>query len=119
APPVAVMSYRIWHDKYGSDPSVVGAGYQVNGNAFTVVGVAAPAFFGAKLAGFGMPDFWLPLTAEPLIDGATARLKRPNTNFLDLIGRVRPGVNPKSLEAKPKEELYDWLAGHGAGMETG
>ena len=25
APPVAVMSYRIWHEKYGSDPSVVGA----------------------------------------------------------------------------------------------
>src|SRR5437660_10401546 len=119
APPVAVMSYRIWHDKYGSDPSVVGAGYQVNGNAFTVVGVAAPAFFGAKLAGFGMPDFWLPLTAEPLIDGATARLKRPNTNFLDLIGRVRPGVNPKSLEAKLKVELYDWLASHVPDMEPG
>ena len=119
APPVAVMSYRIWHDKYGSDPSVVGAGYQINGNTFTVVGVAAPAFFGAKLAGFGMPDFWLPLTAEPLIDGATARLKRPNTSFLDLIGRVRPGVNPKSLEAKLKVELYDWLASHVPDMEPG
>src|SRR5437868_2372678 len=117
APPVAVMSYRIWHDKYGSDPSVVGAGYQINGNAFTVVGVAAPAFFGAKLAGFGMPDFWLPLTAEPLIDGATARLKRPNTNYLDLIGRVRPGVNPKSLEAKLKVELHEWLASHVPEME--
>ncbi len=119
APPVAVMSYRIWHDKYGSDPSVVGAGYQINGNPFTVVGVAAPGFFGAKLAGWGMPDFWLPLTAEPLIDGATARLKRPNTNFLDLIGRVRPGVNPKSLEAKLKVEFYDWLASHVPDMEPG
>ena len=119
APPVAVMSYRIWHDKYGSDPSVVGAGYQINGNPFTVVGVAAPGFFGAKLAGWGMPDFWLPLTAEPLIDGTTARLKSPNTNFLDLIGRVRPGVNPKSLEAKLKVELYDWLASHVPDMEPG
>jgi predicted permease len=119
APPVAVMSYRIWHDKYGSDPSVVGAGYQINGNPFTVVGVAAPGFFGAKLAGWGMPDFWLPLTTEPLIDGTTARLKSPNTNFLDLIGRVRPGVNPKSLEAKLKVELYDWLASHVPDMEPG
>jgi predicted permease len=119
APPAAVMSYRIWHDKYGSDPSVVGAGYQINGNPFTVVGVAAPGFFGAKLAGWGMPDFWLPLTTEPLIDGTTARLKRPNTNFLDLIGRVRPGVNPKSLEAKLKVELYDWLASHVPDMEPG
>jgi len=119
APPVAVMSYRIWHDKYGSDPSVVGAGYQINGHPFTVIGVAAPGFFGAKLAGWGMPDFWLPLTAEPQIDGATARLKRPNTNFLDLIGRVRPGVNPKSLEAKLKVEFYDWLASHVPDMEPG
>jgi len=119
SPSVAVMSYRIWHDKYGSDPSVVGAGYQINGHPFTVIGVAAPGFYGAKLSGFGMPDFWLPVTTEPLIDGATARLKRPNTNFLDLIGRVRPGVNPKSLEAKLKVELYDWLASHVPDMEPG
>ena len=119
SPPVAVMSYRIWHDKYGSDPSVVGAGYQINGHPFTVIGVAAPGFFGAKLAGSGMPDFWLPLTTEPLIDGETARLKRPNTNFLDLIGRLRPAVNPKSLEAKLRVELYDWLASHVPDMEPG
>src|SRR5271155_3316982 len=96
APPVAVMSYHIWREKYGSDPSVVG--------------VAAPGFYGAKLAGWGMPDFWLPLTTELLIDGATARLKRPNGNFLDLIGRIRPGVSATSLEAKLKVELHDWLA---------
>src|SRR6201984_815778 len=85
APPVAVMSYHVWREKYGSDPSVVGAGYQINGHPFTVIGVAAPGFFGAKLAGWGMPDFWLPLTAELLIEDKTAqpRLKRPNGHFLD------------------------------------
>jgi putative ABC transport system permease protein len=119
APPVAVMSYRIWHDKYGADPSVVGAGYQINGHPFTVVGVAAPGFFGAKLAGWGMPDIWLPLTTELLIDGETAQLKRPQSNFLDLVGRVRPGVNPKSLEAKLKVELSGWLASHVPDMEPG
>ena len=119
SPPVAVMSYRIWHDKYGSDASVIGAGYQINGHPFTVIGVAAPGFFGAKLAGAGMPDLWLPLTAELLIEGATARPKRPNTNYLDLIGRVRPGVNPKSLEAKLKVEFHNWLASHVPDMEPG
>jgi putative ABC transport system permease protein len=119
APPVAVMSYRIWKEKYGSDPSVVGASYQINGNSFTVIGVAAPGFYGAKLAGWGMPDFWLPLTTELLIDGSTARLKRPNGNFLDLIGRVRSGVDPKTLEAKLKVELHDWLASHVPDMEPG
>src|SRR6476469_6414838 len=119
SPPVAVMSYRIWQDKYGSDPSVVGAGYQINGHPFTVIGVAPPGFFGAKLAGWGMPDFWLPLTTELLIDGATARLKRPNTNFLDLIGRVRPGTNPRALEAKLRVELNNWLASHVSDMDPG
>jgi putative ABC transport system permease protein len=119
APPVAVMSYRIWHEKYGADPSVVGASYQINGHPFTIIGVAAPGFYGAKLAGWGMPDLWLPLTAELLIDGDTSRLKRPNGNFLDLIGRVRPGVNDRSLEAKLKVEFHDWLASHVPDMEPG
>ena len=119
APPVAVMSHHIWQEKYASDSAVVGATYQINGHPFTVVGVAAPGFYGAKLAGWGMPDFWLPLTTEPLIDDATARLKRPNGNFLDLLGRARPGVNPKSLEAKLKVEFHDWLASHVPDMEPG
>ena len=117
APPVAVMSYRIWVEKYASDTSVVGAGYQINGHPFTVIGVAAPGFYGAKLSDWGMPDFWLPLTTEPLIDGATSRLKRPNGNFLDLIGRVRPGIEPKSLEAKLRVEFHAWLASHVPDME--
>src|ERR1700757_1785608 len=119
AAPVAVMSYRIWKEKYGSDPSVVGASYQINGQSFTVIGVAAPGFYGAKLAAWGMPDFWLPLTTELLIDGSTSRLKRPNGNFLDLIGRVRPGVDPKTLEAKLKVEFHDWLASHVPDMGPG
>jgi predicted permease len=117
APPVAVMSFHIWQDKYGSDPSVMGASYQINGHPFTVIGVAAPGFYGAKLAGSGMPDFWLPATKELLIARATARLRRPQANFLDLIGRVRPGVNPKSLEAKLKVEFHAWLASHVPDME--
>jgi putative ABC transport system permease protein len=117
APPVAVMTYRVWQQKYGSDPSVVGAAYQINGHPFTIIGVAPPGFYGAKLAGWGMPDFWLPLTKELLIDGDTARLKGPDRNFLDLIGRVRPGVNPKSLEAKLKVEFHDWLASHVPDMQ--
>jgi predicted permease len=119
APPVAVSSYRIWNEKYGADSSVVGATYQINGHPFTVIGVAAPGFYGAKLAGWGMPDLWLPLTAELLIDGETARLNRPSNNFLDLIGRVRPGVNPRTLEAKLKVEFHSWLASHVPDMEPG
>ncbi|HYM08044.1 MAG TPA: ABC transporter permease [Terriglobales bacterium] len=112
APPVAVMSFRIWQGKYGSDPSVVGATYQLNGHPFTVVGVAAPGFFGAKIDSGNMPDFWLPLATEPLIAGATSRLKNPRLAWLDLIGRVRPGTNPQGLQAQLNVQLHQWLASH-------
>ena len=117
AAPVAVMSYHIWIDKYGSDPSVVGASYQINGHPFTVIGVSPPGFFGAKLAGGGMPDIWIPVTTERLLGGEAQRLKRPNANWLDILGRVRPGVNPKMLEAKLRVEFLDWLASHVPDME--
>ena len=39
APPVAVMSYHAWEEKYGSDPSVVSSIYQINGHPFTIIGV--------------------------------------------------------------------------------
>jgi len=116
APPVAVMSFHTWQGKYGSDPSVIGATYQINGHPFTMIGVAPPGFFGAKVADSDMPDFWLPLTTEPLVNGATARLKNIGEAWLDLIGRVRPGTNPKILEAQLQVELHQWLASHAADM---
>ena len=84
----------------------------INGHPFTIIGVAPPGFFGAKIADSDMPDFWLPLTTEPLIAGATSRLKNPRLAWLDLIGRVRPGTNPRTLEAQLQVELHQWLASH-------
>ena len=112
APPVAVMSFHAWQAMYGSDPSVVGTTYDLNGHPFTIIGIAWPAFFGAKVADSDMPDFWLPLTTEPLIAGATSRLGNPRLAWLDLIGRVRPGTNPNTLETQLQVELNQWLASH-------
>src|SRR3569833_1425316 len=117
AAPVAVMSYRTWEIKYGSDPSVVGGRFQLNGHAFTLIGVAPPGFYGAKLAGNGMPDFWMPITAEDVLAGPVSRIKQPNLHFLDILGRVKPGVSTSVLEAKLRVELHDWLASHVADME--
>jgi len=119
APLVAVMSYRVWESKYASDPSVVGGNFQINGHAFTVIGVTPPGFYGAKLSGWGMPDFWIPITSELVLATDVARTKRANENYLDLLGRVRPGVNPQALEAKLRVEFHNWLASHVADMEPG
>jgi predicted permease len=112
APPVAALSFHAWLGNYGSDPSVVGATYLFNGQPFRIIGIAPPGFFGAKIASSDMPDFWLPLTTEPLIAGKTSRLKNPRLAWLDLIGRVRRGTNPKTLEAQLQVELHQWLASH-------
>ena len=116
ATPVAIMSYHTWVSKYASDPSVVGAVFQFNGKPFTVVGIGAPGFFGAELRGWGNPDFWMPLSTELLIDGDRARLNRTDTNWLDIIGRVKPGTNPTALEAQLRLELRQWQTSHLADM---
>jgi putative ABC transport system permease protein len=116
APPVAVMSFHAWQEKYGSDPSIVGSTYQVNGHAFTIIGVAPAGFVGAKMVNSGMPDIWMPLTAEPMMFGTTSRLKDARVDWLDLIGRVRPETNPKALQAQLQSELHGWLASHLADM---
>ncbi len=116
APPVAVMSYHTWVTKYGKDPSVVGAAFQINSKPFTVIGIAAPGFFGAALRAWHIPDFWMPVSQEPVLQGETSRLKVPDANWLDIIGRVRPGTNPKALEAQLKTELRQWQVSHLADM---
>jgi predicted permease len=117
APPVAVMSYHTWSEQYGSDRSVAGATYQINGQPFTIIGVTPPGFYGAKLTGSGMPDIWIPISMELLLAPESQHLKRANANWLDLLGRVRPQVNSKTLEARLKVELHDWLASHVSEME--
>lgn len=112
APPVAVMSFHAWQGMYGSDPSVVGSTYQINGHEFTIVGVAPAGFVGAKMVSWGMPDIWMPLTTEPMSFETTARLKNTRVEWLDLIGRIRPGTNPETLQAQLRSELHGWLASH-------
>ena len=111
APPVAVMSFHAWQEKYGSDPTVVGSTYQINGRAFTIIGVAPAGFVGATIVDWGMPDIWLPLSTEPLLLGTTARIKNPRFDWLDLIGRVRAGTNPTALEAQLQSDcMAGWRA---------
>ena len=110
AQPVAVMSYRLWQQGYGSDPSVVGSVFNIDERPFTVVGIAPPAFFGDTLRS-APPDFFLPLNAEPLVE-ADADLNKPSLNWLELIGRMRPGARPASIEAGMRVELKQWLLSH-------
>jgi putative ABC transport system permease protein len=107
ADPVVVMSYSTWQQKYSGDPSVMGASFTFNGHPFTVVGVMPSAFYGDRLE--NTPAFWLPLADEPLIDRTGALLDFPTSDWLDLIGRLAPGADPKSIETHLQLELQQWL----------
>ncbi len=108
APPVAVMSYQTWRDNYGSDPSVVGASFGINGQPITVIGITPPGFFGDGLVS-DPTALWLPLSVEPLVEGANSILRREDEHWLKSIGRLAPGANPKAVEAQLTTELRQWL----------
>lgn len=108
APAVAVMSFRTWQEKFGKDPSVVGAGFVINSQPVTVIGVAPPGFFGDRIRS-NPPNFWIPLAAEPLIEPTNSLMNDPALDWLDLIGRVKPDANLKAMEAQMQVELRDFL----------
>ncbi len=118
AAPVLVLSYRAWQTDFAADPAMVGSTVYVQTHPFIVAGVAPPGFFGDRVIS-NPPDFWMPLAAEPLIEGANSSLKQVDEAWLYTLGRVRPGVNMGALQVKLSTVLRQWLVtrpaytGHG------
>ena len=52
--PVAIISNRLWHTRFGGDPAIVGRSVRIGGQSTTVVGVMPP---GLLLIG---TDLWMP-----------------------------------------------------------
>ena len=108
APPVVVMSYRSWQQSYGSDPSLIGTTFFVDGQPATLIGIAPPGFFGETLRSHP-PDFWLPIQQEILFHGPNALMKNNHSNWLYVIGRLRPGATVDGLAARLTPVLQQWL----------
>ncbi len=109
ATPVAMMSYRLWQEKYARNPSVIGSIFNFNNQPRTIVGITPPGFYGDQLRN-PPPDFFLPLHADD------ADLVTPNQYWLDLIGRARPGFSEASLQVEMQAGLKQWLGAHWAQM---
>lgn len=90
AVPVAIIGYRVWTDRYGSDPAVIGRTVRVNGEPATIVGVMPE--------GFAYPietQVWRPLAALPALNAPDAAA-RP----VRVVGRLAPGVSPEQARAE-------------------
>ena len=118
AAPVAVLSYQAWQSDFAADPSILGATIYLQSKPLTVVGIAPPGFYGDRVTN-SPPAIWVPLALEPIIDGANANLNVPDSNWLYVIGRIKPGVNPQALQAKMSTSLRQWLSTQPSYTENG
>ncbi len=108
APIAAVMSYEAWQRDYAADTSVIGSTFYVNTKPVTVVGVAPKGFFGDRLSSMP-PDFYLPIEAMPVLANAPY-VHDPETRWLYIVGRIKPGVAVAPLQQKLSGLLRQTLA---------
>ena len=116
APPVTVISDRMWQRRFGGDPHIVGETLMTNGTAVTIVGVTAPGFVGETINA-DMPELWIPLWQEANFVHEGALGSRPDRYWLDMIGRIAPDAVPAKINAQLNTELRQWLQSRRAEMQ--
>jgi len=86
--PVAVLSDVLWRRRFAANPSVVGAPITLDGDTYTVVGIAPP--------GFQYPDkteVWLPpLKLAPEFNPRVEPTERRGMGYLSAVALLKPGV---------------------------
>ena len=109
APPVAVIGAKYWRSRFSGDPGVVGKVVQINNVPVTIVGVVAPQIPSSQSAFRQGPDIGVPLALDgqlssipPPPPGAPPRKPRlddPTYWWLQVMGRMKPGVTVAQVQA--------------------
>ncbi len=110
AAPVAVISFATSQNRFGGPPNAIGQSILVDNVPFTVIGVAPPEFFGVDPA--AAPDLYLPLHTNLLVDNARAARMYRDENFywIEMMGRLRPGVSIAQAQAALAPRFHQWVA---------
>jgi putative ABC transport system permease protein len=99
APLVVVVSHQFWTRMLGADPAAVGKAIRLNGQPFTVIGIAPPSF-GGMVRGL-VPGVWLPASAQTqLYPGTTILTDRANHS-----GFVKARLKPGATVEQGREDL--------------
>ena len=97
APPVAVISHAYWNKRFGGEPSAIGRVVSINGQMVTIVGVTPADFAGIERLGADAPDVTVPLAFDALFAPPARveipRMQQPTYWWLQLVGRLKPGVS--------------------------
>jgi predicted permease len=94
---VVVLSHGYWQRRFAADPGIVGRNLLVNGQAYSVIGVAPKGFRGETLG--WNPDMWTPLAMQAEISRMGPMLEDREMGFLLLFGRLKAGVGVQQATA--------------------
>ena len=100
---VAVLSYGMWMRLFGGDRSAIGKTVEMNGVAYTVIGVTPPSFKGTAVVGT-LDLAWLPMSmhAQALPGPLEALLNERRMRMINVFGRLKPGVTEAHAQASLK-----------------
>ena len=108
AQPVVVLSMGYSQRRFGGAAEAAGQPILINNVAFTVIGVTPSEFFGVDPG--AAPDVYLPLRASHLFDpNAAKRFLDQNYYWLQIMGRLRPGVGRAQAEAALVTPFEQWV----------
>jgi macrolide transport system ATP-binding/permease protein len=107
---VAVISFVTSQNRFGGPPNAIGQSILVDNVPFTVIGVAPPEFFGVDPA--AAPDLYLPVHTNLLVDGPAAAPMYHDGNYywIEMMGRLRPGVSMAQAQAVLAPRFHQWVA---------
>ncbi|HMZ79562.1 MAG TPA: ABC transporter permease, partial [Acidobacteriota bacterium] len=98
--PVVLMSYNLWQSRFHGNPDVVGSTLTINGKPFTVIGVTPKGFVGGIVA--ISQDLWIPMMMQESIRPGKDLLTSRGNRWLQMIGRLKPGVSLPQAQANLK-----------------
>jgi putative ABC transport system permease protein len=88
---VALLRHRLWRERFGSDPGIIGRDIRLDGTPYKVIGVLQPGVNDRIPA-----DLWIPLSLKP--DASANRQFRP----LLVVGRLKPGATIEQAQQEMK-----------------
>jgi predicted permease len=118
ANPVVVLSHGYWQRRFGSSNEILGTTLNINGTAYTVLGVTAPGFVGADTG--QATDFWVPVTMANEFGRFGIDLNLRSYWWMSLVGRLPPGTSMEAVQARANVIFQQYLAsdaGIGANAE--
>ena len=100
AGPVVVLNHGFWERVFAANPNVIGQNVLINGQGFSIIGVAPKGFQGTSV--IGGPDMWIPMSMhDQILTGFTKQLfnERRFLGF-NAVGRLKDGARPEQAKAE-------------------